>query len=253
MHKDDLDFNCAISNNHFLKHVCRVIGVLNSPTNRVKVEECGLRTIKDLKALHNQDGDRGLSSLRTDIKRGLIIASEWCNNNANITSICDEFSEKLYDDLWRKKERAEFAEKYISVALGRPYCEENQSYFKDVEDDEELFNEVLMQVKKNVMVLNLIEKCGNFDYDTFLDKFITHLHKLVGQEQRTPKRFVINADPQCGKTIAGIAIPMSLCGSLKIILVVLTKGVDESIDLTDKLKDSALGTCITEERVIVGE
>ena len=237
-----------------MQHICKVIGVLNSNTNLAKVEEYGLHTIKDLEALHRKEGDRVLSSLRPDIKRGLFIVSKWlCNNKANIKSIRDEFTHSLYDDLWMKEERADFAEKYISVALGRPYCEENQLYFKDVEEDKELFDEVLRQVKNAAMVPYLKENCGNFDYDAFLDTIITHLHKLVGQPQYAQRRIFINGDTQSGKTIAGIAIPQSLCGLLKIIMVVLTKGVDESIDLTDKLKDSVLGTSTTKERVIVGE
>ena len=232
-----------------MKHVCRVIRA-----HLAELKEINLLTIKDLKALHNQEGDRNLSSLRPHTKEGLLVASEWLSNNSeNTTNIIDGFTDRVYSDLLKKRERVKFAKEYISVALGRPYCVENQSYFELVEKDKDIFDEVLRQVKDEVMVPNLKENCGNFDYNAFLDTFITRLHKLVGQQQATQIHFIVYADCQAGKTLIAIGIPQSLCSFLKIPMVTLTKNVAESFELCAKLKDATVGTSIKEDRVIAGE
>ena len=66
------------------------------------------------------------------------------------------------------------------------------------------------------------------------------------------KIFIIAGRTQAGKTsVKGVI--QSLAGLLRIPLVILTKGVDESIDLHSKLVDLASGTLIEEKYIVVGE
>jgi len=100
---------------------------------------------------------------------------------------------------------------------------------------------------------NLREKCGNFDYNGFLDKAVRHFHELAGKENGLlEKIFIIAGRTQAGKTsVKGVI--QSLAGLLRIPLVILTKGVDESIDLHSKLVDLASGTLVEEKYIVVGE
>lgn len=217
------------------------------------MEECGLLSIDDLKRIEERDTNRELNSLRKELRSGLIRVAKWLRET-NVVNVLQGFNEDVYDDLCKEEERVQFAKYYITNALGTLGRDENISSFKDVEEDEELLKEVIRQSKREIMESsNLRAKCATFDHDAFLDESIRHFHKLVGQSEQSQKRVVIHGDTQSGKTAAGIGIPLSMCGLLKLPMVVLTKGVDESIDLTEKLKDLTLGTATKEEHVIVGE
>jgi len=138
--------------------------------------------------------------------------------------------------------------------IGQPYCEENQIPHKDVEHNESLLQIVINKVQAKVMSSsNLREKCGNFDYNQFLDKAVRHFHELAGKESGLlEKIFIIAGRTQAGKTsVKGVI--QSLAGLLRIPLVILTKGVDESIDLHSKLVDLASGTLIEEKYIVVGK
>jgi hypothetical protein len=129
----------------------------------------------------------------------------------------------------------------------------NQAAFKDVDGDENLLSEVVRQCHDQVMTPNLLEKCGHFDHAAFINGSIRHFHKLVGLSQVPTRRIIIQADIQSGKTAAGIGISQSLCGSLRVPMICLAKGVDESIDLTEKMKDLTQGMMISQAHVISGK
>ena len=138
--------------------------------------------------------------------------------------------------------------------IGQPYCKMNHINHKDVEHDESLLQIVINKVQAKVMSSsNLREKCGNFDYNGFLDKAVRHFHELAGKENGLlEKIFIIAGRTQAGKTsVKGVI--QSLAGLLRIPLVILTKGVDESIDLHSKLVDLANGTLVEEKYIVVGE
>ena len=85
-------------------------------------------------------------------------------------------------------------------------------------------------------------KCGNFDYEEFVRKIIEHFHLFVGHEVDDRKRtFIVAGKTQTGK-LAVKGVVQSLCGILKIPLIIVTKGVSESLHLHGKLKEFALGT-----------
>ncbi len=57
---------------------------------------------------------------------------------------------------------------------------------------------------------------------------------------------------QARKTVVKVVI-QSLCGLLKIPLIIITKGVGESIELHAKIVNLSAGTTVKEEHVVVGE
>lgn len=190
---------------------------------------------------------------REDLRRGLMQVLKWRSDNS-ITNIPRELNQNTYDDIMCKGEdRRKFAKTYIRLALGRPFTEANQGMFKDVEADKSLYEEVMTQAKNTIMESPTLRKeCGNFDYDTVLDGCLAHFHKLAGHPERTQRIQAIQGDTQSKKTPAGIGVPMSMGGYLRVPVVVLTKGVPESIDLTGKVQDLAIGTLTAREHVIFG-
>ena len=229
-------------------HICDEVGV--PPKSRQKMVEYGLCTKQDLSSARERIQRKELDGLRTEIREKLLLVAEWINNNPE-ADILKEFDEDAYDLMYNNER---WAEEYIKTALGRPYREENLPLFQDVNDD--TLEAVIRKSKDTVMKSpKLREMCGKFDYDSFLDKAIRHFHALVGQDQQTEvveKLFIIAGRTQAGKTsVKGVI--QSLCGLLKIPLVVLTKGVDESIDLHAKLVIFADGTIVQGKYIVVGK
>eukprot|EP00956_Cyclotella_meneghiniana_P040887 scaffold208413_cov23-Cyclotella_meneghiniana.AAC.1 len=147
----------------------------------------------------------------------------------------------------------ENAQNYIRFALGRPFHEVNQGLFKYVEANKDLYNEVMTQAKKTIMESpNLIQECGKFDYNTVLDGSLNHFHKLIGQREGSQRIQIIQGDTQSKKTAAGIGVPMSMGGFLKVPVVVVSTNVAETIDLTEKMKSLTKGTLTNEEHVVYG-
>lgn len=228
-------------------HICDEVGV--PPKSRQKMVEYGLCTKQDLSSARERIQRKELDGLRTEIREKLLLVAEWINNNPE-ADILKEFDEDAYDLMYNNER---WAEEYIKTALGRPYREENLPLFQDVNDHDTL-EAVIRKSKDTVMKSpKLREMCGKFDYDTFLDKAIRHFHALVGQETGVvEKLFIIAGRTQAGKTsVKGVI--QSLCGLLKIPLVVLTKGVDESIDLHAKLVILADGTLVQGKHIVVGK
>ncbi len=106
---------------------------------------------------------------------------------------------------------------------------------------------------------HLREKCGKFDHDEFLEESLRHLFHVRVDQAVHPgnqnsvvknKQFVVVGKTQSGKSsVKGIV--QSLCGLLKIPLIVITKGVKESIELHEKLVTLAEGTLMEKRRIMV--
>lgn len=208
-------------------------------------------TVEDLKSVQARAERRELNELRKNVRHELVIASKWVKNNTT-ANVLDEFNEGVFDKFSKNEERVEFASAYIQNDLGRFGREESLPYFKDVDADEELLDEVVRQCKARIMELPYLrEAVGKFDHDAFLDIYIRHFHKQVGLSAYTHRRCVISGRTQSRKT-AVKAIIQAMCGLLKIPLAILTKGVDESIDLTDKLKDFADEKLVFKKHIVAG-
>ena len=231
-----------------IKHICDEVGIPRK--SRLKMEEYGVCTIADLLQVKERIQESQLNGLREEIREKLLVVAEWTHNNPDANAI-EEFDEDVYDKLYKDQR---WAEKYINIALGQPYLEENLPFYKDVAEDSTLLEAVINKSKGIIMESsNLRNMCGKFDYGLFLDKAIRHFHTLVGQESGVlEKIFIIAGRTQAGKTsVKGVI--QSLCGLLKIPLVVLTKGVDESIDLHMKLVRLSEGTTVQGKHIVVGE
>jgi len=218
--------------------------------SRLKMEEYGVCTIEDLLKVKGRIQKRQLDGLREEIRAKLLIAAEWKLSNPDANAI-DDFDEDVYEKLYKNQSRVRFAKEYINLALGKAYHEENLPLFNDVKQDGMLLEEVIKQSKEIIMEsTHLRNKCGKFDHDSFLDKAIRHFHTSVGQERDQEIKFVIAGRTQAGKTsVKGVI--QSMCGVLKIPLIILTKGVDESIDLHVKLVDLSKGTLMQEKHIVV--
>jgi hypothetical protein len=102
------------------------------------------------------------------------------------------------------------------------------------------------------MVPELLTICGKFHYDSFLEKAISHFHALVGEPDalEREKLFIVAGRTQAGKTsVKGVV--QSMAGLLKIPVIILTKGVAESIDLHAKLVALSAGTLVKEKHIVV--
>ncbi len=131
---------------------------------------------------------------------------------------------------------------YVPAIMKGP----NSHMFRKLHDKIAI-EDVIKGSKKLIMKPSQLQKtCGKFDYDEFLDESLMHLLQ-VSPSSPSPgnepehKQFVVVGKTQSGKSsVKGIV--QSMCGLLKIPLIVITKGVKESIDLHTKLEGLAGGT-----------
>lgn len=81
---------------------------------------------------------------------------------------------------------------------------------------------------------------------------VRHFHQLLGQQPNVcqEKNIIIAGRTQSGKS-AVKAVLQSISHFLKIPLIVVTKGVDESIDLHKKLLDFAQDTALNQKDIVV--
>lgn len=143
---------------------------------------------------------------------------------------------------------------YIEHALGKSFDEATKlTMFRDVEQKESLLQTLINVCTANIMASsNLLEACGRFDYVAFIDSAIRLFHNLVGDPNVPEKLMIVAGRTQLGKTsVKGVV--QSLCGLLKIPLIVLTKGIDESIELHKKLVKFADGTNVNPNHIVIGK
>ena len=235
----------------YIKHFCDELGI-GRKSNK-KLEDHGILTLADLMKVPERIQKRELNGIREDVREKLVFAAEWKLSHPDADFV-EDFSEDYYEEWYNAKMRGRIAEKYIKRELGQPYRAENVDLYTDIDADPVLLDAVVSESKSIIMQSSkLQEACGKFDYDSFLDKAIRHFHAVVGQESGVPeKQFIVAGRTQAGKTsVKGVI--QSLCGLLNIPLVILTKGVDESIDLHAKLVVLAEGTQVEEKHVVVGK
>ena len=239
-----------------IRHFCDAV-LLNRACGK-KLEEIGICTVQDLMAIKEkiERGElfRDMKSVPNGFKAmardALLAIIEWREMNPD-TNIKDDFNDEVYDKFILDRD---FVETYID-ALGQPYRE--HSLFKDVEADKTLLTAIIKKCKEKVMKSNhLRNACGKFDYDSFIDKAVRHFHGLVNHEPgahfELVKLFIVAGRTQAGKT-AVKAVMQSMCGLLRIPLVILTKGVGESIGLHAKLVAFSDGILVKKEHIVVGE
>lgn len=246
-------------------HICNIVGIPQG--SRQKLEEEGVKTLKELLEFqpklesdcYNSDiwkdvinGASGavveveenwLDSWR-EAKQKLLTAIKWKQQNEG-ADIMKEFTAKAYETmLWSQR----FINVYIDKVLGKPYDPDKQlKLLNTFRKQESLLDDVVKKCQDTIMASSILrEQCSNFDYNTFIDKAIRHLHSLNVDPDGDllEKLMVIAGRTQSGKS-ASKGVIQSLAGMLKLPLIILTKGVDESIDLHMKLVKLAVGkSCV---------
>ena len=234
-----------------VQKICEAISI--TKRSRLQMVKYGITSVVALHSVEDRASNYELSELRTDLVQNLTIASEWLHDNPSF-DILRKFDESLFQEILSKQRLHDFARFYIKDYLGSRFDKDNLKHHNHVDSTPGLLDIVIDKViAATMMSPNLKDKCGNFDYKNFIGKAVRDLHDRLGQKDNDGKKYVISAPMQSGKSgVKGIL--QSLAAVLEMPTIVLTKGVDESIDLSEKLKDLSEGTkTVKREHVVVGE
>lgn len=234
-----------------MKHICAEVGVAHKMI--VKMEEYGICSVDDLMKINDRIKRRELSGIWYTVLETLQLVVKWRESNEQ-ADILRDFNGEVLNKLMIEHQNTAKIDKYIKLALGRPHDEEIVRYYEDIEGDNDLRKALLNKCKDEIMVPELRAVCGNFDYDSFIEKAICHFHALVKETGANAlemeKLFVVAGMTQSGKTyVEGVV--QSMAGLLKIPLIILTKGVAESTDLHAKLVALSAGTLVKEKHIVV--
>ncbi len=224
--------------------------------SRSQMMKYGITSVDALHSVQQRASNGELEELWKDLVGNLVIASEWLHKNTTV-DILGQFDETKFHQIRRKHDETAkhytFANDYINTCLGSPYNEDNLKHYNHVDSTPGLLDKVIERGSATTMKSpNLREKIGKFDHGNFLDKALRFFHDGVGQKDHDGKIFVVAGRTQSGKS-AVKGVIQSMGGVLGIPVIVLTKGVDESIDLNEKLTDLANGTLVRKEHIVVGE
>lgn len=235
-----------------MKHICAEVGVAHKMI--VKMEEYGICSVDDLMKINDRIKRKELSGIYILVLEALQLVVKWRESNEHADFLRD-FNGEVLNKVKIEDQHAATIDKYIKFALGRPHDEEIGRYYEDIEGDNDLRKALLNKCKDEIMVPELRTVCGNFDYDSFIEKAICHFHALVKEPGANAllmeMLFVVAGRTQSGKaSVKGVV--QSLSGLLQIPLIILTKGVVESTDLHAKLVALAAGTSVKEKHIVVG-
>jgi hypothetical protein len=226
-------------------HICSIIGLPQG--SREKLEREGVQTLQGLMEFQpNLESDSHLDiwevELWNEAKEKLLLAIKWRRQNES-ADVVNEFTATSYETMMKDQS---IVSSYIEKALGQPFNRERYENLYTYVREKNLLDDIVKKCQQTIMASsNLREQCGKFDYNSFIDKAIRHLYSLNEDNneygmQLLEKLIVIAGRTQSGKTaIKGVI--QSLAGMLKLPLIVLTKGVDESIDLHIKLANLTEG------------
>ncbi len=212
----------------------------------------GITSVEALHSVEERASRLELDGLRTELVQTLIIASEWIRDNPTY-DILGQFDEEKFEEICTKRKHRNYVKDYIKDCLGSPYTEDNKLHYDHVNSTPGLLDLAIEEYSAAAMKSpKLRDKCGKFDHKDYLDKSFRCLHAQVGQKNHQGKKYLIAAPTQSGKSgVKGISISMT--GNSGVPMLVVTKGIDESIDLCEKLKDLVDGTSVKREHIVVGE
>jgi len=225
-----------------LGHVCTEIDI--GAKTQARLIECGITTIGHLVNIDDVPG------LRSTTKRDLTLAAEWRARHPG-ADLASAFNAEVFYKFCEETEMNEALAKQYAVVLGEPYSDQGAALHDDM-------NKIALQMAIESCIERckskyLLERLGGscFPSDQFLRKILYHLHHgLAGADKMLEKLFIVAGRTQAGKT-AVIGLLQSLCAVLRIPLIVVTKGVAESIDLHSKLLEYTQGTEMEREHVQV--
>ena len=238
-----------------LLHMCEEIGV-SRPSRNALVKEGIVTCATLLEAKEKLLFNEFCAVKQEGIQTKLSFAASWfqmlLEKNGKEANILDEFSESVFNKFLIENIQAEkgLISHYMSNVLGSNYSEKHKYLFDQVDGKTDLVKRLVEDCVEHIMTPYMKKECGKFNYEEFLEKSIKHFHHLVScVEDDERKMFVVAGKTQSGKSsVKGVI--QSLCGLLKIPLIVITKGVSESRELHSKLKRLAEGTSIDEEHVV---
>ena len=241
--KRDFD-ESSISTDMEWDHICIIANIPYSSREKLeKVGVCSLDALLEFqpKLEGRPDYDTWDEDQWIRIKDELLTVIEWRRQNKDV-DVLQNFNAEARDAMLK---RQRIVTSYIELALGQPFKERNKQLF-DIIEKEDLLGAVVKKCQESIMSsVNLRKQCGKFDYNLFIDQAVRHLHFLNGDPtddgiKAIEKLIVIAGRTQSGKSaIKGVI--QSLAGMVKLPLIVLTKNVDESIDLHVKLQDLSTG------------
>ena len=225
-------------------HICMIVGIPQG--SREKLEKQGVQTLDTLMKFQSKleskpDENVWEEDQWIEVKEKLRTVIKWRQQNMN-ADVLQDFNPGAHETMLKKQR---IVNSYIELALGQPFKEENKKLF-DLIQSEDLLDDVIIRCQETVMSSDhLRNQCKNFKYDSFIDQAVRHLHSLNedpngnGMEM-LEKLIVVAGRTQSGKSsVKGVI--QSLAGMLKLPLIVLTKGVSESIDLHVKLMNLCNG------------
>lgn len=230
-------------------YICGVVGIPQG--SREKLERQGVQTLDALMEFESKlesKPDENVweeEDLWREVKEKLRTVIKWRHQNMD-ADVLQGFNSGAYETMLKKQR---IVNSYIELALGQPFKEENKKLF-DLIQSENLLDDVIKRCQETVMASeNLRNQCKNFQYDKFIDQAVRHLHSLNDDPngngmEMLEKLIVVAGRTQSGKSsVKGVI--QSLAGMLKLPLVVLTKGVSESIDLHVKLMHLCKGKSLS--------
>jgi hypothetical protein len=215
-----------------------------------KLVDEGITTLKALVQVKERLHRGEFGKLRKDDQTSLYEAICFHEQRSDDIESPSQFSQEVHNKFREEREvkkEAEIAliQNYIKTVLGSEYSEENKCLHDAMKNDDECYNEMVNQCVEKCLTPVLKDRCGNFESSNFIKKIIENFHVLANGEVdgQKKKTFIVAGKTQSGKSsVKGLV--QSVCGLLKIPLIVLTKGVAESKDLHMKLKQFAEGTLV---------
>lgn len=245
-----------------MRHICQEVPSI-SPAMRAKLmTDYGICTVVELMQSRGRlekelvewtsesaSNRRNWNGLREIVIRNLLLVIKWRERNQD-ANIIEDFDERVF---YKIEGDDNFCDDYIKKnILGSPYSFDSANLSKELLEDDELLLTVIRKCTDTIMEPPILrEECGKFDYRSFLGKCIRH---FVNESCSLEKEMIamLAAPTQSGKS-AVKGVVQSMCGMLRIPLVILTKGVGESIELRAKLVRLSDGTLMKEQHIVVGE
>lgn len=260
-----------------LRHICSVLSI--GRKTRQRLENVNIYTLDHLLGAEERFQEQEFGELTEKQRDRLLIAIDWKKKHKD-ANILEEFEVDMFEEYEeeydkRKKEEQRQNEKkkveieqFINVVMGRSFsgnlsAEDKQDMefgklvFQKFKCGEYSLEDLYKYCANFVMQsTNLKKHIGNFAYRDFISIFMLHFFKCagyhVGEELSVylQKNVVVAGRTQSGKS-AVKGVMLFLCHLMEIPLIIVTKGVAESIDLHAKLENFASRTTMDQKYIVV--
>ncbi|GFH47348.1 hypothetical protein CTEN210_03823 [Chaetoceros tenuissimus] len=257
----------------YIKHICEVIDLGTRKLKGAKIVSIDA-LISSKQSMH-EEGFAGLTkNARSDLLTVIRLLESWRREGKTDEAILNEFTEEEFERFCiaaddKARNQAEEEERKLRhkirdeiiieekkreelIDLMRKPFDERYSILRP--QDERSLNDFIQKCIEDIMTDKLRASCSI--YKELITKSLIAIDELAGtpdllnNEEYRPQQMVIAGRTQSGKSsVKGVV--QSMCGLLKMPLIVLTKGVDESIDLHQKHLSFSEGTKMAKEHIHV--